>query len=221
MNENKLFDLGLICGRFSHAHLGHLQLFQSCMALCKRTLILVSSAQESKTLRNPFSIDTRINVIKQCLRDISEDNLIIKGLDDLTNEYDFNVDWGGYVKKNVEKITGKFADLMVYGNEEARNKWFKSEDIEKTAELILPRILSATLVRGMLIIDNEKAWKESTPNNIHHLYKDLQNEILDVPIYQKIYNEINRTPKTIDDFMNVYKIYETEDKNKKLESIKS
>ena len=221
MNENKLFDLGLICGRFSHTHLGHLQLFQSCIALCKRTLILVSSAQESKTLRNPFSIDTRINVIKKCLPDISEDNLIIKGLDDLTNEYDFNVDWGGYVKKNVEKIAGKFADLMVYGNEDVRNKWFKSEDLDKTAELIFPRNISATLVRGMLIIDNEHTWKEYTPNNIHHLYKDLRNEILDVPIYQKIYNEINRTPKTIDDFMNVYKIYEAEDKNKKLRSIKS
>lgn len=63
--NNNFFELGVVCGRFGHEHLGHTHLFDICMSLCKSTLILVGSAQESGTLRNPFTVQTRIDIIKK------------------------------------------------------------------------------------------------------------------------------------------------------------
>ena len=222
MDDKKIYNLGLICGRFGHIHLGHISLIKPSLLLCKRTLILVGSAQESKTLRNPFTIDTRINAIKKCFPTTSEETLIIKKLNDLTNEFDFSVDWGGYVKQTVEKYMGQFADFMVYGNDESRDKWFTNVDISCTSKLILPRDLlpiSATMLRGFLLIDDKKSWEKYTPELIHDMYDDLRIELLNVPIYSQIYNELSNSSKNINDFFNVYEVYEKKDKEEKLSKI--
>ncbi|MNT51127.1 bifunctional nicotinamide mononucleotide adenylyltransferase/ADP-ribose pyrophosphatase [compost metagenome] len=62
------------------------------MSLCKRSLILVGSSQEYNTLRNPFRIETRIDVIKETYPGISEEILMIKRIKDLTNEFDITTD---------------------------------------------------------------------------------------------------------------------------------
>jgi len=62
--------------------------------MCDRLLILVGSAQESGTLRNPFSVETRIKMIKEIYPD---DNVIVRGLPDLTNENDISAEWGRYL----------------------------------------------------------------------------------------------------------------------------
>ena len=62
MENNKLYKLGLVCGRFSHVQNGHLSLIDVSMCLAEKTLVLVSSAQEYGTLRNPFKAETRIRL---------------------------------------------------------------------------------------------------------------------------------------------------------------
>ena len=117
-------------------------------------------------------------------------------------------------------ICGKSADLMVYGNDESRSKWFSKNSLANTAELIFPRDvlpISATILRGMLVINDKESWQKMTPKSIHNLYDLLRNELLSVPIYETIYNEMDS--KTIDDFMSVYKIYEQKDKEEKLSKI--
>lgn len=218
MNNKKIFDLGLICGRFGHEHIGHIQLFDTCISLCKETLILVGSSQESQTLRNPFSIDTRIKIIQNTYPNLDEKTLLIKGIKDLTHEHDITYDWGRYVKSQVELHKGKFADLMVYGNDESRRNWFDPKDLVHTAELIIPRNninISATKIRGYLLINNEENWKKYVHPNIYNLYNDLRNELLNVPIYQEIYNKIKENP-SIENFLNVYKILEKKDKLEKI-----
>ena len=170
MSEYKFYDLGVICGRFGHEHLGHVSLFDTCQKLCKRTLILVGSAQESGTLRNPFRVETRIDVIKETYPGESEDTFTVRGINDLKNEFNTNNDWGTYLKSQIEYHKHKFADLLVYGNDGFRTQWFTPEQLGNTAELVIPRKengISATLVRGMLVIDDEKSWQQHTPSLIH------------------------------------------------------
>lgn len=224
MSNKKLYDIGLICGRFSHLHLGHFSLIETSRKLCNKTLILVGSAQESKTLRNPFTIDTRINVIKTAFPDISSESLIVDGLNDLTNEFDFSVNWGEYVKENVENIMGKFADLIIYGDDESRNKWFTKDILSNVSELVIPREkhqISATILRGYLVIDDKSSWEKITPNSIHHMYETLQEEIMSVKIYKDIYDSLGINNKSIEDYIKVYKKYEEKDKLDKLSQIKS
>lgn len=223
METQKFYGLGLVCGRFSHEHLGHISLFDTAKVLCKSTLILVGSAQEYGTLRNPFKLETRIDVIKQTYPNESEETLMIRGINDLTNEYNVSTNWGKYVKSEVEHHKHKFANLMVYGNDEFRSKWFAPEDLTETAELIIPRSsnpISGTLVRGFLVINDKSNWQKTTSPHIHGMYERLRDEIMNVPIYKQIYDNIYPTDLSIDNFMNIYKKLEEEDKKNKLAKIK-
>ena len=94
MSNYKFYDLGVVCGRFGHEQIGHVSLFDACKTLCKRTLILVGSAQEHSTLRNPFRVETRIEVIRETYPGESEETFMVRGINDLTNEYDITHDWG-------------------------------------------------------------------------------------------------------------------------------
>jgi len=219
MSERKQFKLGLICGRFCHVQLGHKFLFDASMNLAEKTLILVSSAQESGTLRNPFKVETRIKLIKDIYYNKSDKEISVKRINDLTNEQDLTSDWGEYIKEQVEKYEGKFADLMVYGNEESKETWFKHETLLHTAKLIVPRsnnLISGTKLRGLLLINNKEAWKKETHHLIHNKYEELRNELLEVSIYKEIYDSIYKEGLTLENYMNIYSKLEEKDKKEKI-----
>lgn len=223
MNEQKNFDLGVICGRFGHAQLGHVSLFDCSMKQCKRTLILVGSYNEYGTLRNPFRGELREKVIREIYPGIPEEMLTVRGINDLTNEYDITHDWGKYVKEEIISHKGKFANLMVYGNDEFRSNWFVAEDLIDTAEMILPRSripVSGTMVRGLLLIDDEPTWQKATHPFIHSMYHELRSELMQVSIYKEIFHTIRKKDFSLENFMETYKVLEEEDKQRKLAELK-
>lgn len=223
MDKFSYFDLAVICGRFGHEHLGHKQLFDFALDLCKRLYIIVGSAQERDTLRNPYSVETRIDVIRETYPGMSSDRLIIGGLNDMTNELDVNEEWGKYLKAHVVNKMGKFANLMVYGNDEFRSRWFSAEDMLNTSDFVLPRSrvpISGTEIRGMLLLNDRQKWQEWTPEMIHSLYPRLREELMSVPVYREIYDEVRQSKiMDMDAFMKVYKRYEEEDRQQKLAAI--
>ncbi len=223
MDKFSYFDLAVVCGRFGHEHLGHKQLFDFALDMSKRLYIIVGSAQERDTLRNPYPVETRIDVIKETYPGVSSDRLIIGGINDMTNEYDVNTEWGKYLKKHIENKVGKFANLMVYGNDEFRSRWFSEEDMLHTSDFVLPRSrvpISGTQIRGMLLLDDRQKWQEWTPEMIHSMYPRLREELMSVPVYRDIYDEVRQEKiMDIDAFMKVYKRYEEEDRQRKLAAI--
>lgn len=188
----KPYDVGLIVGRFQHFHIGHKSLVENAYKLCDRVLILVGSAQESGTLRNPYLPSTRIDVIREIYgRD--NDILQVKELNDLTNENDINADWGRYVLKNVKTHIRKHPSLMVYGNDEFRSKWFDPNDIQDTAELVIPRSripISATKLREALVRDDFEYWSKFVDEKTHKMYDRLRKELLATEPYRQMYEEL-------------------------------
>lgn len=190
----KPYDVGLIVGRFQHFHIGHKSLVENAYKLCDRVLILVGSAQESGTLRNPYLPSTRIDVIREIFG-VDNNNLIVKELNDLTNENDINADWGRYVLKNVKRYIRKAPSLMVYGNDEFRSKWFDPNDITDTAELVIPRSripISATKLREALVKDDFKYWSKFVDDKTHKMYDRLRSELLATEPYREIYEKMIR-----------------------------
>jgi hypothetical protein len=148
---------------------------------------------------------------------------MVRGINNLSNEYDITSDWGKYVKSEVEFHKHKFASLMVYGNDEFRSQWFAPEDLVGTAELIIPRStipISGTMVRGYLVINDEKNWQKATHPLILGMYGKLRDELMNVPVYKEIYDQIRVGDMSLDSFMKVYKKLEAEDKKKKLAQLK-
>jgi len=212
---SKRYKLGMICGRFSHIHNGHKLLVDKALELCDNILILVGSAQESKTLRNPFDADFRIQLIKKVY---NNPNIKIEKLNDLSNEYEITFEWGQYVIDNTKRMTGEFADLIITGNDDLRKGWFSEKQIENTDELVLDRKqldISATKLRGYIIINDKKTWQKYVPQEIIEDFETIRNKLLQVPVYQEIQEKLGQD-QTIENYTKIYKKYEEKDKEEKM-----
>ena len=182
-----VYDSGLIVGRFQTFHKGHQSLVDAGLSLCDRILILIGSAQESGTERNLFNIATRIDVI----RSVYEDNkrVSVYALPDLTHEDDLSPEWGRYLLDQVDRYIYKAPELMIYGNDEARSRWFDVEDIKDTAEFIIPRSrlpISATMLRDMMVRDERREWMKWVNPKLHKMYDRLRAELMEVPYYSQL-----------------------------------
>lgn len=188
--QPKPYDCAFLCGRFQLLHQGHESLVETALKMCDRILILVGSAQEIGTERNPFDIDTRIRMIKEIY---PQDNVIVKPLPDLTHEDDITTEWGKYVLKNVKNYIYKVPELMIYGNDEARSRWFDSEDIKDVTEIIIPRSripISATMLREALIKDDKETWFKYHNPRLHKYYDQIRGQLLATEPYKKKFNEM-------------------------------
>ena len=181
-----VYDSGLIVGRFQTFHKGHQSLVDAGLQLCDRVLILIGSAQESGTERNPYNISTRIDVIRSVYADNSR--VSVYALPDLTNENDITEEWGRYVLGQVDRYLYKAPELMIYGNDEARSRWFNVNDIKDSAEFIIPRSrlpISATMLREMMVKD-EREWMKWVNPKLHKMYDRLRAELMEVPYYKEL-----------------------------------
>lgn len=182
------YDCGLICGRFQTFHIGHESLVETGLKLCDRVLILVGSAQESGTERNPYDVATRMDMLKAIYGD--GENIMMHALADMTNENDIRPEWGRYLLDNVDRYLYKAPELMIYGNDESRSKWFDPEDIRDTSEIIVNRgriPISATMVREAMTFDERKKWMSMVNPRLHKMYGRLREELMSVPFYQQMY----------------------------------
>ena len=182
----KPYDCGLICGRFQTFHIGHESLVETGLKLCDRVLILVGSSQESGTERNPYDVATRMDMLRAIYGNDS-DVIMMHGLADLTDENDIRPEWGRYLLNAVDRYLYKAPELMIYGNDESRSRWFDPEDIRDTSEFIVNRgriPISATMVREAMVFDRRKEWMSMVNPKLHKMYNRLREELMSVPFYQ-------------------------------------
>ena len=184
--KSKPYDVGLICGRFQTFHNGHEKLVDTGLMLCDRLLILIGSAQECGTERNPLNINTRTKMLKAIYGD--NPNIMIYGLADMTNEDDICPEWGKYLLKNVDRYIYKNPEVMIYGNDESRSAWFDKADLKNTTELIINRAelpISATMLRKLMVEDNRREWMKWVNPKLHKMYDEIRNELMTVEFYRK------------------------------------
>lgn len=184
------YDVGFTIGRFQTPHNGHKKLFETGLKLCDRLLILVGSAQECGTERNPFNIATRIKMLKTIYGD--NPNIMIYGLSDLTNENDIRPEWGKYLLENVDRYIYKNPDVMIYGNDESRSGWFDKKDLKNTTEIIINRNelpISATMLRRLMVEDKRKEWMQYVDPRLHKMYDEIRSELLSVEYYKNMLKE--------------------------------
>ena len=187
----KPYDLGLVCGRFQHMHIGHEEVINTGFNFCERILVLVGSAQECHTEKNPFDYYLRETIIKNIYPDeVLCKKIIVKPLKDMTNDPEHNIStkWGAYVLKHVKEYMSKAPDIMIYGNDEARSQWFDKEDIKDMMEIIVPRSkikISATEMRKFLINNDFESWSKFANPNIHDKFEMLYDYLVSIQ-YDKL-----------------------------------
>lgn len=179
----KPYDLGLAVGRFQIFHSGHQQNIDTALQICDRVLILVGSAQESGTVRNPFDASTRIKIIEE----VYGDSVIVRPLPDLTNENDINHDWGKYLLDKVEFYIGKVPDVMIYGDEDAQG-WFDKSDLN-FIRMVMPRArvgVAATYTRELMAKGDFKEWMKWHNSKTHKHFSELREQLLRIEYYKNL-----------------------------------
>lgn len=171
---NKLYNLGILLGRFQNVHKGHEQMIDIALELCEGVGIFIGSSNESGTNKNPYSYETR----KDMLKTIYGDKISVFPLPDIG--VGNNAKWGDYVTENIIKCFGKMPDLFVSGKESRRSEWFEGEKSKFVAELLVPKTIdiSASKIREFLVNDDFENWKKFTNDKLHNNYNEYRKEVL-------------------------------------------
>ena len=197
---SKVYDCALVVMRGQGLHKGHQHIIDIASTLADRVLILVGSAGENGTRRNPLSVGTRIEQLKAIYDD--ENTYIIKPLLDLSNENDITTDWGKYVLNECKRYIYKAPSIIVYGKEEGRDgySWFADEDMKKTTQIIVNRNdvpICATTLRDYLCIDDRESYFEWTDDKLHKYYDKIRGELMSVPYYKERAKDLLSGKETI------------------------
>ncbi|RZU47054.1 bifunctional NMN adenylyltransferase/nudix hydrolase [Fluviicoccus keumensis] len=62
-----MYDFLVFIGRFQPFHVAHLAVIREALRQAREVIVLVGSAGQSRNLRNPFTVDARMAMIRACL----------------------------------------------------------------------------------------------------------------------------------------------------------
>lgn len=168
-------------------------MIDTALRTCDKVLLLVGSSQESGTVRNPFTLYTRMNLIRKVYeRDIEYGELLLGHIDDMTNENDHTTKWGDFVLQKVDMWRGHYGvkhelDCIISGVEEDRMLWFDKDKVQTIGQIIIPKgkhDISATILREFIANDDHDSWIDHVNYNIEDDFDDIRKELLSVPYYK-------------------------------------
>lgn len=154
----KKYKLGLFIGRFQPFHKGHEMIVKKALEQCDKLVILVGSAQESMTLKNPFSVKTRSLLIEGTFFDeVREEKIIILPIPDRDNPSN-DSSWGEYIIKFLDANNIPKPNVIFEGKETEREAWYDTLGIER---VVLSRNnikVSGTKFRNEIMKNNRNYW---------------------------------------------------------------
>lgn len=119
----------------------------------------------------------------------------IVALSDMSHENNDCPEWGKYLLKNIDRYIYKVPDLMIYGNDDRRSKWFDKDDIKDVTEVIVNRgriPITATQVREYMVFDDRHEWQKWVNPKLHKMYDELRSELMSIPFYQELYKNLSK-----------------------------
>ena len=174
----KIFDTGIIVGRFQHVHNGHEKIINIGRKLCDKLLIFVGSYGVEKSIKNPYDYEYRKELITKIYKeDVENGSIVIKPLKDLQDKNELSPRWGRYVIDNATNILGKRPECIIYGKDKDIFKCFDKETVKNITEILVDRNvfnISATKMREFLLNDNKKEWEKYANPAIYSEYDNLR-----------------------------------------------
>lgn len=178
----KAFKNSIIVGRFQPLHIGHEKLINIGLSVSEKVLVFVGSSDKKGTDRNPFDAETRIRIISKVFKkEIEEGRVIVRPLNDLTNENDLSYAWGDYVVSEAEKALGERLECIIYGKDKNIFKCFSKKIVDGISEIFIDRkqlVISATKVREYILQDNKECFEKYTSSSVHDEYDTLKDILI-------------------------------------------
>ena len=172
---NRLYESGLVIGRFQPLHKGHEMVIETALSLCEKVYVYIGSAQVSRNETNPYNFEERKHMIELAFpKAIKQGRIIIKPLYDMG--YGNCTAWGQYVLDVVKTDNNIVPDLYLTGCEKERSSWFTNEIAPNMDELRLTRHnikISGTECREALKVAKNDVLRENISYNVLRYIKKL------------------------------------------------
>ncbi|MBU0645869.1 adenylyltransferase/cytidyltransferase family protein [Patescibacteria group bacterium] len=147
----------LFVGRFQPFHNGHLMVVSGMAKVCNQVIIAIGSANAEKSLKNPFTVEQRREMIQRALQSqdlIPKYDISFIEVDDKESDYDWT--------NQVLELAGDDV-AQVWTGDEWTKKCFQEKEIEVKDIKEVPGI-SATQVRQLMIEDGD--WHLKVPPEV-------------------------------------------------------
>ncbi|MEM0340036.1 MAG: nicotinamide-nucleotide adenylyltransferase [Acidilobaceae archaeon] len=165
MSQKKYSRL-LVPGRFQPPHKGHLETIRYALSLAEEVIVVVGSAQESHTLRNPLTAGERIELLRSMLSaELKPEDyarIYIVPVPDIA----MNKVWVQYLKMLLPSFEG-----VVSGNELVLMLFEDMGLVAIRPPLYKPEECSGTMIRENIL--KEGVWDECIPESIRDKLKEI------------------------------------------------
>ncbi|MBN1676901.1 MAG: nicotinamide-nucleotide adenylyltransferase [Candidatus Thermoplasmatota archaeon] len=161
---------GLIVGRFQPLHLGHVAVIREVLAKCDDLVIVIGSAEESHTEKNPFTAGERYQMIISSLTPEQRARVHIIPLRDV-NRYSI---WVNHVESYVPPFD------IVFSNSGLTRSLFRHAGYEVSrTKAYNPKVYSATNIRKRII--SGQKWRHLVPKEVASMLEglDARSRLLD------------------------------------------
>ncbi|NPA04603.1 MAG: nicotinamide-nucleotide adenylyltransferase [Crenarchaeota archaeon] len=145
----------LFVGRFQPPHLGHIHVLSWCLGFADEVVVVIGSAQESYTLKNPFTVSERLEMLRCAVREAGLPLAAFRFVP--LQDINMNPVWPRYLETMVPRfhlvVTGNrlVAELFRdYGYPVAEPPFYRRE------------VCSGTRIRS-LMVSGDESWRSLVP----------------------------------------------------------
>ena len=182
-----MFRTGFMIGRFQPIHNGHYKIIETLASLCDEVFVLIGSAQEFGTSRNPLPVQIRETMLNIVSREICQKfNCSIKIIPIEDIRVGDMIEWGNYVLNVVKDYTKSSDGDILYITGELsseRDSWFCESDIniKKLSQLNISSSQIRDFIRNkdIRILGRFETFKTDIPECLLK-YEDLLIEVFNI-----------------------------------------
>jgi bifunctional NMN adenylyltransferase/nudix hydrolase len=181
---SKRYNTLVLIGRFQPFHNAHLEIVKRATALCDKLVIVVGSARQPRTYKNPFTFEERARMIRAATSGLSIQVSIEANIDTIYNDQA----WAVRVQQAVAKHTTAGDKVGIIGHKKDESSeyldFFPQWELEEVEEI---EPLSAVNIRDLYFKRNANMSfvKGVVPQSTY----DFLIEFKDTPAYEQIIRE--------------------------------
>jgi bifunctional NMN adenylyltransferase/nudix hydrolase len=145
---SKKFDTLVVIGRFQPVHNAHAEMIRRAAALAKQVVIIVGSARQPRTYKNPFTGTERGAMLMEVVKELDID-VSVKVEENIDTIYN-NQAWAIRIQEAVAKHTATGDKIGLIGHDKDDTTWYlKMFPQWERVEIPLIEPLNATNVRDL------------------------------------------------------------------------
>jgi bifunctional NMN adenylyltransferase/nudix hydrolase len=192
----KQFNTLVYIGRFQPFHKAHLETIKIASKQCKNLIIIVGSNSAHRTLRNPFTSDERIEMIKGTIDEFNEHckddesinvNLLYETVVDCPEDDSI---WCGRVKRAVEKDSLNSENVGIIGHVKDDSSFYlklfpewEHVNVDKIYDI------DASSIRNSLFTENMNSQLDDYLQHISVFTHEFLKRFTSSSHYEKLNNE--------------------------------